>query len=255
MPEYLQKKKDGKLLYEVPGEDITSRAYMVSLAEGSAVLSDKLNLRSINNFERGASFGLHVEQYLRRRGDAKVTDWASLIAHSKNYEEERTVAMKNWQNVTDMVSEGMTQRMKMRDVMRMVIFKVKYQNGIDLFVNPTTTVPAARNGYATQPVVNDRPLGRFPTSANVGFPEITVPAGFNDVIYEPSFKLNDAKDDYVPVANETQPTKLAVPLPFGLSFWAGPGDEPSILKVASIYEQATKHRRAPAALGPVRAKK
>lgn len=255
MPEYLQKKKDGKLIYDVPGEDITSRAYMVNLAEGSATLSDKLNLRSINNFERGASFGFHIEQYLRRRGDEKVADWAGLIANSKNYEEERTVAMKNWQNATTMVSEGMTQRMKMRDVMRMVIFKVKYQNGIDVFVNPTTTVPAARNGYATQPVVNDRPLGRFPTSANVGFPEITVPAGFNDIIYEPSFKLNDAKDDYVPVANETQPTKLAVPLPFGLSFWAGPGDEPSILKIASVYEQATKHRHAPAALGPVKAKK
>jgi Asp-tRNA(Asn)/Glu-tRNA(Gln) amidotransferase A subunit family amidase len=154
-----------------------------------------------------------------------------------------------------MLSAGMTQRMKMRDVMRLVIFKVKYQNGIDLFVNPTTTVPPARNGHASQPVVNDRPLGRFPTSANVGFPEITVPAGFNDTLYEPAFKLNEAKDDYVQVANETQATKLAVPLPFGLSFWAGPGDEPSILKIASIYEQATKHRQPPAALGPVKARK
>jgi len=163
--------------------------------------------------------------------------------------------MTNWQNATSMASDSMTQHMKMRDVMRMVIFKVKYQNGIDVFVNPTITVPPARNGYAAQPTVNDRPLGRFPTSANVGFPEITVPAGFNDIIYEPSFKLNDAKDNYVQVANETQQTKLAVPLPFGLSFWAGPGDEPAILRIASIYEQATRHRIAPPALGPVKSKK
>jgi amidase len=139
--------------------------------------------------------------------------------------------------------------------MRMVIFKVKYQNGIDVFVNPTITVPPAKNGYAAQPQVNDRPLGRFPTSANVGFPEITVPAGFNDVIFEPSFKLNDAKDNYVEVANETEPSKLAAPLPFGISFWAGPGDEPSILRIASIYEQATKHRVPPPAFGPVAGKK
>jgi len=253
MPEYLQAKKDGKLIYDVPGQDITSRDYMVNVAEGSAALSDKLNLRSVNRFEKSASFGFHMAQYLKRRGDTKVYDWASLNANTKNYEEERTVGMTNWQNATNMVSEGMTQHMKMRDVMRMVIFKVKYQNGIDVFVNPTITVPPAKNGYASQPTVNDRPLGRFPTSANVGFPEITVPAGFNDIIYEPSFKLNDAKDNYVEVANETQQTKLATPLPFGISFWAGPGDEPSILKVASIYEQATKHRRAPAALPPLNA--
>jgi Asp-tRNA(Asn)/Glu-tRNA(Gln) amidotransferase A subunit family amidase len=255
MPEYLQAKKDGKFIYDVPGKDITSRQYMVDLAEGNALLSEKLNLRSINNFEKSASFGFHVEQYLRRRGDPQIHDWASLNANTKNYEEDRTVAMTNWQNSSEMVSQGMTQHMKMRDVMRMVIFKVKYENGIDVFVNPTITVPPAKNGYAAQPAVNDRPLGRFPTSANVGFPEITVPAGFNDIIYEPSFRLNEKKDNYVQVANETEPTKLATPLPFGISFWAGPGDEPVILKIASIYEQATKHRMAPAALGPVKAQK
>lgn len=252
MPEYLQTKKDGKLIFDVPGKDITGRDYMVELAEGGAVLSDKLNLRSVNNFSRSASFGFHVAQYLKRRGDSKVTDWASLVANTKNYEEERTVGMTNWQNYQNMVSEGMTQHMKMRDVMRMVIFKVMYQNDIDIFVNPTITVPPAKNGYAAQPTVNDRPLGRFPTSANVGFPEITVPAGFNDVIFEPQFALNAAKDDYISVENNTQQSKLEAPLPFGISFWAGPGDEPAILKYASIYEQATKHRVPPPAFGPLK---
>lgn len=254
MPEYLQTKKDGKLVFEVPGHDITSRDYMVELAEGGAVLSDKLNLRSINNFSRSASFGYHMAQYLKRRGDATVKDWPSLVANSKHYEEERLVGMQNWQDNRNMVSEGMTQHMKMRDVMRMVMFKVMYQNDIDVFVNPTITVPPAKNGYAAQPTVNDRPLGRFPTSANVGFPEITVPAGFNNIIYEPKFALNPAKDNYISVANEAQQSLLAAPLPFGISFWAGPGDEPSILKYASIYEQATKHRVPPPAFGPVKGK-
>ena len=65
--------------------------------------------------------------------------------------------------------------MKMREVMRLVILKVMHQNDLDVLVNPTTTVPPARIGYASQPVVNSRSLGRFPTSANLGIPEITVP--------------------------------------------------------------------------------
>jgi amidase len=254
MPEYLQASKDGKQLYAVEGYDIATRDYMVSAAEGGAPLSDKLNLRSINNFARGMSFSYHVAQYLQRRGDERVKDWASLNANSKHYEEGRGVAMKNWEGTQEMKSEGMTEHMKMRDVMRMVMFKVMYQNDIDLFVNPTTTVPATRNGYASQPVVNDRPLGRFPTSANVGFPEVTVPAGFNNIIYEPEFALNEKKDNYVSVANETKQTLLASPLPFGISFWAGPGDEPTILKAASIYEAATQHRVPPPAFGPVKGK-
>jgi Asp-tRNA(Asn)/Glu-tRNA(Gln) amidotransferase A subunit family amidase len=254
MPEYLQSKKDGKFVFAVAGHDVTSRDYLVDLAEGAATLSDKLNLRSINEFPSSASFSFHMAQYLRRRDDERVKDWMSLNANSKHFEEERQVAMKNWEGKLNIVSDGMTQHMKMRDVMRMVIFKVMYQNHIDAFVNPTITIPPAKNGYASQPAVNDRPLGRFPTSANVGFPEITVPAGFNNIVYEPEFALNDAKDDYITVANDTRQSLLESPLPFGISFWGGPGDEPTVLKIASIYEQATKHRAPPPAFGPVKRK-
>jgi hypothetical protein len=53
------------------------------------------------------------------------------------------------------------------------------------------------------------------------------------------------------VANDDRRTVLELPLPVGISFWAGPGDEPAILKVASAYEAATRHRKAPAAFGPL----
>src|SRR5882672_922136 len=88
-------------------------------------------------------------------------------------------ATKNWENKVDLVSAGMTQNIKMREVLRLVVLKVMRQNNIDVLVNPTTTIPPARIGFAGQPQVNSRPVGRFPTSANLGVPEITVPAGFN----------------------------------------------------------------------------
>jgi len=43
-------------------------------------------------------------------------------------------------------------------------------------------------------------------------------------------------------------------MPFSINFWAGPGDEPKVLKAASNYEVATKHRAAPTAFKAVRAR-
>jgi amidase len=195
---------------------------------------------------------LHMATYLKRRGDEKVFDWSSLNANTKNYEEGRAVAMKNWENKLDTRSDGIAEKMQMREVMRTMILKVMYENDIDVFVNPTITVPPAKNGHAAQPQVNDRPLGRFPLSANAAVPEVTVPAGFNQIIFEPVFALNEKKDNYVSVANETKQTMMDAPMPFGISFWGGPGDEPVVLKIAATYEAATKHRAPPPAFGPLK---
>jgi amidase len=105
--------------------------------------------------------------------------------------------------------------------------------------------------YPSQPQTNDRPLGRVPTSANAGVPEITVPAGFNTIVYEPEYVLNAAKDSCAGAANEDQRSQLEFPLPVGLSFWAGPGDEGVVIKAAMAYEAATRHRMAPPGFGTV----
>jgi amidase len=252
MPNYLAKETNGKRIFEVDGQDVVNRDYLTKAAEGELYLSDKLNLRSINKLGSGGAFSLHMATYLKRRGDDKVFDWTSLNANTKNYEEGRTVAMKNWENKLDTRSDGMAEKMQMREVMRTMIFKVMYENDIDIFVNPTITVPPAKNGYASQPSVNDRPIGRFPLSANAGVPEITVPAGFNQIIFEPTFALNEAKDNYISVANETTQTMMDAPMPFGISFWGGPGDEPEVLRIAATYEAATRHRVPPPAFGPLK---
>jgi amidase len=63
--------------------------------------------------------------------------------------------------------------------------------------------------------------------------------------------LNNAKNSYLTVANNDKPSTLTVPLPVGMSFWGGPGDEGMIIKFAAAYEAASKHRQAPPAFGPV----
>ena len=251
MPELIQETDDeGEYKYAVPGYDPSTRDYLVRAAEGKAPLSADLNLRSINTSPATASFSFHLSQYLMRRGDDRVTGWTSLNANSKYYTESRAVAMRNWEYKQNIASEGITRRVKMRDVMRLVVLNVMHKNDIDLFVNPTITIPPVRIGYAGEPSVKDRPRGRFPTSANLGIPELTVPAGFNPIAYEPEYALNEDKDDYDSVTSSEQ-TELESPLPVGISFWAGPGDESIILRAASAYEAATQHRKAPPDFGPV----
>jgi amidase len=252
MPEYLQRRRaDGSLIYAVDGFDVTTRDYIVKAAVGQAPLSDRLNLRSINNGPPSASFAFELARYLLRRGDARVKDWATLNANATYHSESRVAAMKNWESRTDLASDGITHNIVMRDVVRMVVEKVMRENRLDVLVNPTTTIPPARIGHANQPAVNDRPVGRYPTSANAGIPEITVPAGFNRTVYDPSFALTPARTGYASVANEDRPTTLDAPLPVGISFWAGPGAEASILRIAAAYERASQHRRPPSAFGPV----
>ena len=251
MPELIQERDDsGEYKFAVPGYDVSTRDYLVRAAEGAAPLSADLNLRSINSSPATASFSFHLSQYLMRRGDPTVTDWKSLNTNSKYYSESRAVAMRNWEQKRNIASEGITRRLKMRDVMRLVVLNVMYKNNLDLFVNPTITIPPVRIGYASEPSIKDRPTGRFPTSANLGIPELTVPAGYNDIVYEPKYLLNKDKDDYDSVTNSEE-TRVGSPLPVGISFWAGPGDEAIILHAASAYEAATRHRVASPDFGPV----
>jgi Asp-tRNA(Asn)/Glu-tRNA(Gln) amidotransferase A subunit family amidase len=250
VPEYFFKTRAGALEFAVPGYDVTTRDYMVKVSEGLAPLSDNLNMRRITSYPSEFSRGFHMAQYWLERDDARVNDWASLNANAKWLSDDDRAGAKNWENQVDIRSDGNTERMKMREVLRLVLLKVMYENDLDAFVNPTITVPQAKIGDASEPTVKNRGSGRFPLSADLGIPEITVPAGFNEVVYEPKFVLNTAKTNYNSITNNVQ-SSFPNPMPFGISFWAGPGNEPELIKIASAYESATHHRVPPPDFGPL----
>jgi hypothetical protein len=73
-----------------------------------------------------------------------------------------------------------------------------------------------------------------------------------DVIYEPAYALNEDKTNYESVLPEGTPrTRLPHPMPISITFFAGQGDEPVLIKVGTAYESATKHRFPPPMFGPV----
>ena len=64
-----------------------------------------------------------------------------------------------------------------------------------------------------------------------------VPAGATDVVYEPQYALNDDKTDYVSVlAPETPKSMFPHAVPIAITFFAGQGEEPVLIKVGTAYE-------------------
>jgi len=257
MPEIFASKKDGKPEFEVPGYDVTSRKYLVALATHQAPLPAGLNFRRVfsnppaNPDEvSGYTFSYQLAEYLAKRGDTRVYDWATLNSNAKYFNDVRRVAMKNWENKEiDIRTNAITYTMKRRDALRMAMIKVLEQNKIDVFVNPVNTTLQGKIGGASEGGGGGG--GGFGYGAMLGIPEVFVPAGFADTIYDMQFKLSADGKKYDGVEG-TVPTKLASPLPYNIAFWAEPGQESTLLKVASAYEAATHHRKPPPAFGPVK---
>lgn len=257
MPEVFSwKTKDGKPEFEVPGWDVSSRKYLVAVANHQAPLPKNLNFRRIfgnppsnEDSVTGYSFAFNMDQYLGLRGDAKIKDWTSLNANAKYFSDAKAASAKNWENkAIDPRTYDTTYTMKRREVMRMAVIKVLEQNKIDVFANATLSTVPAKLGGPSQP--NSELRAGFGYGARLGTPEVFVPAGFVSSNYEPEFKLSADGKKYETVAG-SKPTQLKNPLPYNIAFWAGPGDEAVILKVASAYEAATHHRRPPPGFGPV----
>jgi len=258
MPEIFSWKKDGKPEFSVPGWDVTSRKYLVAVATHKAPLPANLNFNRVfgeppadPSDVSGYTFAYDFAKYLALRGDAKVYDWETLNGNAKYYNEVRRVAMKNWENKEmDIRTNAVTYTMKRRDTMRMVMTKVLLQNKIDVFVNPVNPTLPEKIGGATMGESGSR-FG-YGYGARLGLPETFVPAGFSDSVIDAKFALSKDGKTYESQWN-AEPTKLGgVGLPYNIAFWAEPGQESTLIKVASAYEAATHHRKPPPGFGPVK---
>jgi Asp-tRNA(Asn)/Glu-tRNA(Gln) amidotransferase A subunit family amidase len=254
VPEYFSRTtRSGDLEFAVPGFDVRTKDYLVQLALGKAPLSENLNLRRITTgFDNTGRGHFNTAKYLAERGDAQVFDWASWVANEKTVADSDRRSAENAVDVQDLNPTRGIDMFKMRAVMRLVIQKVMYANGIDAFVNPENTLPHRKIGGASQPTVKDRSAvsccGRF--TAFVGMPQIVFPAGYNRIVYEPGFALGADKTRYTYV-NNSQRSLLPRPMPLSLMVWSGPGEESTLIKIASAYESATKHRDPPPDFGPL----
>ena len=252
-PEYFFQTIDDDLEFAVPGHDVRTRDYMVQLALGQAPLSDKLNMRRIlSGFDNTQRTAFSMDKYLRERGDTRVTDWASYVANSKWRSESQAVRAQNAAelNVQDIRATRGIDRIKMQSVFRLAVLKVMHENDIDVFVHPNVGVPQWKIGMDREPTIDNRRAAGPAITDLLGVPEIIVPAGYNQIVYEPRYVVSEDKRSYSLVTG-TVGSLLPHPMPISINFWAGPGDEAMVLKVASTYEAVTKHRVPPPAFGPL----
>jgi Asp-tRNA(Asn)/Glu-tRNA(Gln) amidotransferase A subunit family amidase len=258
MPEiFARKNREGALIFAVPGYDVTSYDYLLKLSRREAPLTNAVN---ITNF---ATFGatpctpsqcpdtlFDFDRYLKERGDARVTNWAAWVANAKFRQDESRAGAENWMNFKDHNAVGKGDTLARSYIARLALLKMMYENRIDVFVHPENIVPT--------PKIQGPNVGSISLDGITPFfqvPKVVVPAGVTETIYEPQYALNKDKTDFVSVLPQDAPkTKLPHPLPISITFFAGQGDEPTLIKVGTAYEAATHHRIAPPDFGPVTSK-
>jgi Asp-tRNA(Asn)/Glu-tRNA(Gln) amidotransferase A subunit family amidase len=174
-----------------------------------------------------------------------------LNANAKYFNDTRRAAMKNWENKEmDIRTNGVTYTIKRRDTLRMVMTKVLRQNNIDVFVNPVNPTLPEKIGGAT--VGGSGSASGYGYGAMLGIPEAFVPAGFSDTVVDARFKLSADGTKYEGEWSGTTTKLGGIGLPYNMAFWAEPGQEANLIKIASAYEAATHHRKAPPGFGPVK---
>jgi Asp-tRNA(Asn)/Glu-tRNA(Gln) amidotransferase A subunit family amidase len=191
--------------------------------------------------------------YLAFRGASRVSNWETWVANSKFDSDSDRAQAENAVLVNDARQQpGSVSYLEMHNVLRLIVQKVMTENGIDAFVNPENTLPPYKIGGPDEPVVLWRDTNSCcqRLTAIMGAPEMEVPAGYTQVVYEPSYVLNENRTRYE-TKTGTVETRLPKPFPISLMLWAGAGSEPDLIRLASAYEAATRHRIAPPDFGPV----
>ena len=253
-PEYFwQKTASGELEFAVPGWDVTSVDYAVALAVRQAPLSPGINLRRISASLGNPASPFFINKYLRERGDTRIKDYKAWAANMKfENDEERAGILNALSDQDPRARPDSVSYLKMQSVLRLVILKVMHENKIDAFVNPEHTLPPPLLGDAGEPDINGRQSHSCCAAFTAlgGMPEIEVPAGYVRTVYNPKFVVSKDKKE-IEIVTGTVETPLEHPMPMSLMFWAGPGSDPDVIKVASAYETATHHRVPPPQFGPV----
>ncbi|HEX4355652.1 MAG TPA: amidase family protein, partial [Polyangiales bacterium] len=245
----------GALEFAVPNYDVTTKDYLVQLSLRRAPISDNLNLRRLTSLslDNALRTPFLMDKYLAQRGDETIVDWASFAANAKWFAEPIRTGSDNVALVDqqDIRSTAGIDRLAMVTASRLALDKVMRENKLDVLVMTNIPAPVERNEFARDPTTKDVRSNGPSITDLMNVPEVIIPSGYNQIVYEAQYALSDDTKSYTTVAGTVQ-TMLDNPLPTSLMFWGGPGDEPKILQVASAYEAATHHRVPPADFPPLK---
>jgi Asp-tRNA(Asn)/Glu-tRNA(Gln) amidotransferase A subunit family amidase len=209
----------------------------------SRVPSD-LSLRSLRTPAVEGEAKYLMDRYLRERGDANIKTTADLISKARFYTDpnfpDRKRILENAERDTKLDTSA---RLRSRFALQNIFLECMQEQQLDALVSPMSTVPPRKLTAPREPTASGRSPVGWPLFGQQGFPAITVPAGFTTAVWD---REHDGKGG----------TRLVGPipaaLPVGVDFIARPFDEAMLVRIASAFEAATRHRHPPPEFGPLK---
>ncbi|HMA72635.1 MAG TPA: amidase family protein [Xanthobacteraceae bacterium] len=193
----------------------------------------------------------YFDRYLKTRGDANIKNLTDLINKSRYYADTfgRDTRFRDVKAVLQETDKAMTLDLRDRDFARQAIQQTVMQClavlNLDAVTYPTGNIPPALIKAPVEPDVNGRSHQAWTLLGTMGFPAITVPAGFTTEVF-----------DRVRDAGASGGTSMVGPvparLPVGIDFLDMPFGEATLFRIASAYEAATHHRTPPPEFGSLR---
>ena len=216
---------------------------LLDLHASPARVPPTLSLRSLNTPAVEGEGKYMMNRYLQERGDSNIKTGADLISKAKFYEDPNFPDRKQARQAAERATVLDTSaRLQTRFALQNILLQCMHEQRLDALVSPMSTVPPRKLTAPREPNANGRsPIG-WSLIGQQGFPAITVPAGFTTEIWDREREGNGGTRLIGPVKAS---------LPVGVDFIARPFDEAMLLRIASAFEAATRHRKAPPEFGPV----
>ena len=207
---------------------------------------------TIRNIGGAGNAGLSkymLNRYLKERGDANIKSIRDLIDTSHFYQDIRPEAgfidrKAALEDMNSSVTLDMANVVQERFAYQQVVLQCMAQDNLDALVSPAGNIPAYVLGAPIEPPLAGRTNSAWGLLGQHGFPTLSVPAGFTTQVFD---RVRDAATPGGTRLSGPVPEKL----PVGVMFVGRPFAEPTLLRIASAYEAATKHRIPPPDFGPV----
>jgi Asp-tRNA(Asn)/Glu-tRNA(Gln) amidotransferase A subunit family amidase len=232
------------------GKPLTDRtSQLVDMFFDPSLVPAGTTIRNIGGASNAGLTKYMLTRYLRERRDANIKSLRDLIDKSNFYRDIRPEAgfvdrKAALEEINSSSTLDLANLIQDRLAYQQVVLQCMAQENLDALVSPAGNIPAYILGAPIEPPLEGRTNSVWGLLGQYGFSTLSVPAGFTTHVF-----------DRVRDATAPDGTRLVGPipakLPLGIMFFGRPFSEPTLFRIASAYEAATKHRLPPPDFGPV----
>jgi Asp-tRNA(Asn)/Glu-tRNA(Gln) amidotransferase A subunit family amidase len=235
---------------------------LVQLAADPSKVPGKVTIRDFTGAQATGESKYGYDIYLKDRGDANIKTLDDLINKANFFNDpalgtNKKVTLQN-ANKPQVLDTAL--RIQRRFAIQQIVLQCFSEMNLDAVVYPTGNIPLGKLGQPNEPTVNGRGTTWTFLGAQ-GFPAITVPAGFTKHVYDrirdpnapaPAAPRSGGGEEGASAPEATLLVgPVAAKMPVGVDFLGRPFSEPTLLKIAAAYENATKRRLPPPNFGPL----